>query len=156
MDVYLTDLQDPGAQVTDLGEHAPDQGAQVANLGGHAVNPGGRAAGLDEHVLDLGARGEVSRARAVVSFLRAKILSGANAACQGGLRAAENWRKRAIERTVPSRAYVGSTMFDQTFISAGSRPGGAHGVGGVRRRAWVVSPARVIVLMGFRRDRIGV
>jgi hypothetical protein len=156
MDVYLTELRGPsehainqGWQAADLGGHATDQGGQAINQGGRPTGPGGRAFGL-------GARVEVSRARALVSFLLAKTLTAANTASQSGLMAAEGRRNGTIERTVPSRAYVGSTMFDQTFISAGSRPGGAHGVGGARRRAWVVSPARVIVVMGFRRDRIGV
>ena len=95
-----------------------------------------------EHAPDLGTRGKISRARALVSFLRAKILSDANVASQSGLMAAGGRRNGTIERTVPSRAYVRWTMFDQTFIStsssAGSRPGGAHGVGGARRRVWVV------------------
>jgi hypothetical protein len=95
-----------------------------------------------EHVPGLGARVKVSRARALVSFLRAKTLTAPNPASQSGLMAAGGRRKGTIERTVPSRAYVRWTMFDQTFIStsssAGSRPGGAHGVGGARRRVWVV------------------
>jgi len=109
-----------------------------------------------EHVPGLGARVKVSRARALVSFLRAKTLTAPNPASQSGLMAAGGRRNGTIEHTVPSRAYVRWTMFDQTFISTGPRPAGSNGVGGPRRRAWVVSPARVIVLMGFRRDRIGV
>ena len=105
---------------------------------------------------DLDARVKVSRARALVSFLLAKILTGANAASQSGLRAAGDLRKGTIERTVPSHAYRRWTMFDQTFISTssstGSRPGGAHGVGGPRRRAWVVAPARVIRRLLQRRE----
>ena len=94
-----------------------------------------------EHVPGLGARVKVSRARALVSFLRAKTLTAPNPASQSGLMAAGGRRNGTIERTVPSRAYVRWTMFDQTFIStgrAGSRPAGAHGVGGPRRRVWVV------------------
>ena len=134
MDVFLTDLQDRS-------EH---------------VNPGARVTALCVHAPGLGARVEVSRARALVSFPLAKTLTAPNPASKSGLMAAEGRRNGTIERTVPTREYVRWTMFDQTFISAGPRPGGAHGVGGARRRAWVVSPARVIVLMGFRRDRIGV
>jgi len=134
MDVFLTDLQDRS-------EH---------------VNPGERVTALCVHAPGLGARVKVSRARALVSFLSAKTLTAANAASQSGLRAPGGRRKGAIERTVPSHAYVHWTMFDQTFIGTGSRPAGSQGVGGARRRAWVVSPARVIMLMGFRRDWIGV
>jgi hypothetical protein len=148
MDIYLTDLRGPS-------EHATHQGRQAADVDEH-VDPGGRATGLADHAPDLGARVKVSRARALVSFLPAKTLTGANAASQSGLMAARGRQNSMIERTVPSRAYVRWTMFDQTFISTGSRPGGAHGVGDAHRRAWVVSLARVIVLMGFRRDRIGV
>ena len=135
MDVNAIDLQAPSERATNLGGRAPD---------------------LGEHASDQGARGKVSRARAVLSFLRAKTLAAANAASQSGLMVAGGRRRGVIERTVPSRAYVRWTMFDQTFIGTGSRPGGFHGVGGARRRAWVLSPARVIVLVliGFRRDWI--
>ena len=102
------------------------------------------------------ARVKVSRARALVSFLSAKTLTAANAASQSGLRAAGGWRKNAIERTVPSREYVRWTMFDQIFIGAGSRPGGAS-------RGWRCAPACVGAFPrardcahGFRRDWIGV
>jgi len=151
MDVYLTDLRG-------LSDHATHQGRQAADLGEHAINQGRQAVDLGEHVPDLGARGKISRARALLTFLRAKTLAAANVASQSGLRAAGDLRKGMIERTVRRRAYLRWTMFDQTFnstsSSTGSRPGGAHGVGGARRRAWVLSPARVIVLMGFRRDWI--
>jgi len=152
MDVYLTDLRGPsehatnqGRQAADLGGHATDQGGQAINQGGRPTGPSGRAFGP-------GARVKVSRARALVSFLLAKTLTGANAASQSGLRAAGGRRKGTIERTVPSRAYVRWTMFDQTFISTGSLPGGAHGVGGARRRAWVLSLARVIRRLLQRRE----
>jgi len=88
------------------------------------------ATNLGEHATNPGPRGKVSRARAVLT----------------------------IERTVSSRAYVCWKMFDQIFISTSSstrlRPRGFHGAGGARPRVWVLSPARVIVLMGFRSDWI--
>jgi hypothetical protein len=98
MDVYLTDLRG-------LSDHATHQGRQAADLGEHAINQGRQAVDLGEHVPDLGARGKISRARALLTFLRAKTLATANAASQSGLRAAGDLRKGTIERTVPSRAY---------------------------------------------------
>ena len=156
MDVYLTELRGPSEHATNHGRQAADLGGHATDQGGHAISPAGRAADLGEHAPGPGARGRVSRARAVLSVLLAKTLTAANPASQSGLMAAPDRWKGTIEHTVPSRAYVRWTMFDQTFISTGPLPAGSNGVGGPRRRAWVVSPARVIVLMGFRRDRIGV
>jgi hypothetical protein len=133
MDVFLTGLRGPS-------ERAINQGRRAPGLGEH-VNLGGRAIGLGEHASDLGARAKVSRARAVLTFLCAKNLTAAKAASQSGFMAAEGRRRRAIERTVPSRAYGRWKMFDQTFISAGSQPARSHGAGGADR-----------VFMAFRRD----
>jgi hypothetical protein len=122
MDVYAIDLQAPSAQ-------APDQGE-------HAVNPR--------------ARRKVSRARAVLTSIPAKTFTSANPASQSGLMAARGRQNSTIERTVPCRAYGRWTMFDQTFINTGSPSAGFHGVGGARRRAWMVFLARVA-----RRESLG-
>jgi hypothetical protein len=53
MDVYLTDLPASREHVTDLGEHAPNPGAQAT---------------------DQGVRRKVSRARAVLTSVPAKLL----------------------------------------------------------------------------------
>ncbi len=108
MDVYLTDLQNPSEQATNQGEQA--------------TNPGGRVTGL-------AGRGKVSRVWGVVMFVLAKIFTGVDPAFQRGLWASGGRRKDTIERTVLSRAYGRWAMFDQTFIGAGSRPGGSHGGG---------------------------
>jgi hypothetical protein len=74
MDVYAIDPHAPSASATDLGEDVP--------------NPR--------------ARHKVSRAKVLVTFLRAKNLTAANAASQSGLMAAGGRRKAPIARTVPS------------------------------------------------------
>jgi hypothetical protein len=131
MDINITDLQDPGVQVTGLGGHAPglaghatdqdaqaqainqvgraaDSDGQVTGLAGYAPDQGGRAAGV-------AGRGKVSRAGALLSFLPAKTLTAANVASLSGLRAAGGWRRGAIERTVSVCAYGRWMMFVKAF-----------------------------------------
>jgi hypothetical protein len=122
MDLNPIDLQDPsayiinrGEHVINLGEHAVNSCEHTPDLGGQAINPGGRAIGLSARVFDLAGRGAVSRSKVGVSFLRAKIFTGVNAASRSGLMAAGGRRKGVIERTVPVCAYVRWTMFVKAF-----------------------------------------
>jgi hypothetical protein len=110
MDVYLTDLQDPGVQVTYQGGHAPGLAGHATDQDGQAqaINQGGRAAGL-------AGRDKVSRARAVLTFVPVKTLTAANVASQSGLRAAGGRRRGTIERTVSTRAYGSWAMFVKAF-----------------------------------------
>jgi hypothetical protein len=131
MDVYAIDLQAPGAQAPDQGEHAVNP--RASNHGGHAPNPR--------------ARRKVSRARAVLTSVPAKTLTGAHPASQSGLITARGRQNSTIERTVPCRAYLRLTMFDCTFAIVSSRPGapglGAHAVNPRARRK--VSRARAVL-----------
>jgi hypothetical protein len=110
MDVYLTDLQDPGVQVTGLGGHAP-------GLAGHATDQDAQAQAInqDGRAGSLGGPGKISRARALLSFLPVKTLTAANVASLSGLMAAGGWRRGASERTVSVCAYGRWMMFVKAF-----------------------------------------
>jgi hypothetical protein len=115
MDVYLTDLQDPSARVIEPDEQGTHIPRLPILLRIAAVLDDELLTGPSGRTFGLGARGKISRARAVLTFVPAKTLTGANAASQSGLRAAGDWRKGTIERTVSTRAYGSWAMFVKAF-----------------------------------------
>jgi len=115
MDVYLTDLQDPNARVIEPDEQGTHIPRLPIRLRIAAVLDDESLTGPSGRTFGLGARGKISRARAVLSFVPAKTSTGANAASQSGLRAAGGRRKGTIERTVPVCAYGRWTMFVKAF-----------------------------------------
>ena len=115
MDVYLTDLQDPSARVIEPDEQGTHIPRLPILLRIAAVLDDELLTGPSGRTFGLGARGKISRARAVLTFVPAKTSTGANAASQSGLRAAGDWRKGTIERTVSTRAYGSWAMFVKAF-----------------------------------------
>jgi len=148
MDVYAIDLQAPGAQ-------APERTVPcraylrltMFDCTFAIVSSRPRSPGLGEHAVNPRARRKVSRARAELTSVPAKTLTGAHPASQSGLITARGRQNSTIERTVPCRAYLRLTMFDCTFAIVSSRPGapglGAHAVNPRARRK--VSRARAVL-----------